>query len=268
MIFCARSFNMSRRYNNLNISIFKNFAYNLLMNRGNVLFLILLAVALFAALSYAVTQAGRSGGKDISDEDARLAASQITQYATLLEQTVTRLRLSNGCRDTQISFAADSDGDGNWYDTDDDYHNPNAPSDFSCHVFHADGGAIYNSEISDGLNDGSDWVFTGRNRVIHVGISSCPGGSGDPTCPELMALLRNLPLQTCISINENLGINNPSGAPDQDSNNVSFDLFEGVYDLAAAAGGVEHQGSLSGCFEGDNNPPSGTYHFYHVLIAR
>ena len=106
------------------------------MKRGNVLFLILLAIALFAVLSYAVTQSSRSSGRDAAAENAITDAAQITQYATLVEQTVTRLRLSNGCRDTQISFAADSDGDGNWYDADDDYHNPNAPSDFSCHVFH------------------------------------------------------------------------------------------------------------------------------------
>ncbi len=64
---------------------------------GNVLFLILIAVVLFAALSYAVTQSTRGGGQNISDEQVRLGASAITQYVSLLRTEVQRLRVSNDC---------------------------------------------------------------------------------------------------------------------------------------------------------------------------
>lgn len=60
---------------------------------GNALFLILIAVALFAALSYAVTQSGRGGGAT-TNEDNALKAAQITQWGALARQAATRMILT------------------------------------------------------------------------------------------------------------------------------------------------------------------------------
>ncbi len=67
--------------------------------RGNVLFLILLAVVLLAALAYAVTNSLRGGGKDASSESAQSIAAQMMQYATLIENTITRAMLINNVPD-------------------------------------------------------------------------------------------------------------------------------------------------------------------------
>ena len=75
--------------------------------RGNVLFLILIAVALFAALSYAISQSNRAGTGDVSREKADLIANQILQHAFAIQQTVDRLRLSGGVPLENIDFYRD-----------------------------------------------------------------------------------------------------------------------------------------------------------------
>ena len=63
--------------------------------RGNVLFMILIAVALFAALSYAVTKTTRGGGS-IEREDKTLKASRLTLMGAVVQATVTRMILTGG----------------------------------------------------------------------------------------------------------------------------------------------------------------------------
>lgn len=60
---------------------------------GNVLFLILIAVALFAALSYAVTQSSRSGGGDASKETVQMNISRMTNFIVALRGGITRITL-------------------------------------------------------------------------------------------------------------------------------------------------------------------------------
>ncbi len=103
---------------------------------GNALFLILIAVALFAALSYAVTQSGRGGG-NTDKEKQELAISELAQYFALVEHEVQRLRIINGCTLEQISIETTD-----WPRSDQQTlaaSNTSAPADGRCHIFKPDG---------------------------------------------------------------------------------------------------------------------------------
>lgn len=73
--------------------------------RGNILFLILLAVVLFAALAYAVTSSMRGGGKDASDEKMDLLAGQIIQNATMIENAIHRAMLIDNIPEYGFDFS-------------------------------------------------------------------------------------------------------------------------------------------------------------------
>lgn len=75
--------------------------------QGNVLFLILIAVVLFAALSYAVTQSSRGGGNSDKERDA-LIASQLVQAVANMRVAVQRMSLTKGISPADIVFC-DSD---------------------------------------------------------------------------------------------------------------------------------------------------------------
>jgi len=80
--------------------------------KGNALFLILIAVALFAALSYAVTQSGRSGG-GVDKEQAIISASNFVQQMNYIRTEIQRLYLMDEV--DQIVFDASAYNASNTY---------------------------------------------------------------------------------------------------------------------------------------------------------
>jgi len=64
--------------------------------RGNVLFIILIAIGLFAALSVAISNSGNSG-MSAEPEKIVLGASQIKQYFASVRKEVMRMKVTNGC---------------------------------------------------------------------------------------------------------------------------------------------------------------------------
>ena len=94
--------------------------------KGNALFLILVAVVLFAALSYAITQSDRGGG-DASAEANLVKSTTPIQYASSIATAISRLQL-RGVSVDDINFVPP--------------YKPafNDPQYIPGNVFHPDGG--------------------------------------------------------------------------------------------------------------------------------
>lgn len=108
-------------------------------SHGNVLFLILLAVLLFAALAYAVTSSMRGGGSDITRENAEQGVSAILNWFTNIDTAVQRMMLTGGWKDYEIDFNTPLNLRGDGVDTPDDNTNCNVPA---CEVFAPEGGGV------------------------------------------------------------------------------------------------------------------------------
>ena len=127
---------------------------------GNVLFLILIAVVLFAALSYAVTQSTRTSSDGTGQEDAALTTSQIFQYATNIEQAVRRVQILNGCGNREISFENTIDLN---------YENTNSPDNNKCHIFDPAGGGLNFAKGPEGTGDANGYPLFIPARIAGIG---------------------------------------------------------------------------------------------------
>lgn len=134
---------------------------------GNILFLILIAVALFAALSYAIAWSGRGSSKGISEEQAQTVASALLNQAVAVQTAYQRVRVA--CEVEEIDFAPLVGA------------NPNAPTDGSCRVFDQRWGLgrEHLTAPPEVLVDGAPsprWSVSPYLRIIGV-------GSDDGTAP-------------------------------------------------------------------------------------
>lgn len=227
---------------------------------GNVLFYILIAIILFAALSFTMSQMNRGGGGESNKELRQLQASEILQYTRALQTAVHNMKIE-GIEDGQISFETPSVAGYNYASCGD-----------ACKLFLAGGGMAYMTPVIDDWLDGDQiaspnygqWVFSGDNNVINVGTAA----------PDLLAILPWIRMDLCMEINNLMSITNPAAQPPKDSGDVDLvTKFQGTYTASQSIGGGDPQieGQRVGCFQGDNNlstPAAGTYHFFQVLIAR
>lgn len=206
---------------------------------GNALFLILIAVILFAALSYAITQSNRSGG-DASHESNLVAAATVTQYADSIHSGGIRMMLQ-GWGAADIYFSPPGDPDYEAYKKE--------------QVFHPEGGGVPYQNVdpntveldANNVPVGS-WVYSGDRLIPGIGSSSY----------NITILLTHVRKGVCEAINQQ--IKGSKAIPD-----VGLTL------AAAVAGSITFTGpDIDGnpflCVATTDNPV--VYIYYHVVAEQ
>ncbi|MCB1532036.1 MAG: hypothetical protein KDJ35_04110 [Alphaproteobacteria bacterium] len=227
--------------------------------RGSVLIIIFVAVALFAALSFTVADIMRSGDPNMmAEEQAKLFADELLNDAQNFRLAVQDMKISNGCADTDISFANNIIAG---YE-----HTPEAPD--TCKVFNAAGGGMNFIKPSADMFDPNfasvapsfyeRWVFVGNTLVTDIGT----------TAPELMATVSFLRLGICEAINDRAGVPNPPPVV----NLGGFPLvFTGTYTSTTTLGTGAHSALANkpfSCLQLGNTLSAGSYVFNYALISR
>ncbi len=220
--------------------------------RGSGIFIILIAIVLFAALTYAVSRSS-SGGKNLDHEKTIMAATEILDTGNRLAETVSVLRL-HGTGDAEFSFEYNST-----------YVNAGC-LDETCKIFSFDGGGLDWETPTAGVNGGEDWAYTGDIAVENLGTSAA----------DLVAILPGLSEAVCHRINVMLGIEAEVDTPPA---MIAFSAsqFTGTYNAVPVDMNLAILSSQkSGCFSTPSltgtvvaSPPlTNTHVFYQVLRAR
>ena len=222
---------------------------------GNILIYIIGAIFLLGLLVI-LAKGSTTPGAGVSQEILILRVAEVQQYGRELEQAVAYV-MANGHSEIDIRFA-----------------HPDAVSAYgditilpTRQIFsRAGGGATYRPAPNDVQVVPTDWLFSAENRVINVGSTS-----GTDQDAELISFLPNVDEEFCIAINEKNRIPNPADAPPQNSGSVEITVpFTGTYQLTETIqdGLGNLTGQTEGCFEGGGTPPTNTFHYYRVLLAR
>ena len=225
--------------------------------QGNVLFLILIAVAMFAALSYAVTSSNRSSS-NASNEASLISSSAVTHYPAQVRTMINKM-IFKGLDLIELEF--------------------NKPEDLAtcsnpkvC-VFHPQGGgAIFGSVPPDALEAGAPtngWTFSSIWEVVEVGSSVTTSFAGN----DIMMFITGVKEGVCNKVHQKMGITSiPNiGFPDSTmtfiANNFNMDTgwaqIPGEIIIGTGATAV-----LSGHSEGCFQTTDGTNVFYSVLFER
>lgn len=231
---------------------------------GNVLFLILIAVALFAALSYAVTSSTNSGGGNADEESSLVNSAAIAQYPASIKTAIVRMTAMKGVSNTGVGTS----DTGLLFNKPDDFGSITPGQEYRA-VFHPAGGNAAYYDATQGITAGASgaWIFTRAFEIANVGSST----AGDLAGNEIIAFLPNVTKGICDKINEQSSIAGTDIVHDAGVTITDNLLVEGATEAdAGIIGGTattapDIAGKYNGCFR---NGAAGPYVYYHVLLAQ
>ncbi|MGM0422000.1 MAG: hypothetical protein ACQEQL_02765 [Pseudomonadota bacterium] len=220
--------------------------------RGNALVIVLLALALFAALSFTITSSSRdSSTKLITDKEMNMAVQDLLRHAVNIENAIDNMRMLNNVSPAEISFES--------ADAPYDYSNGNCGSDI-CKIFSVSGGGIPwqdpPAEVIAGITPpaGKDsYQFFGSDPIYGHGSDGTSAGDSD------LYILTFVNAEACKAINKSVGL--PHG---ESAVLTAGPRFQGSYSYS---GTVLDNANLNGhkAFCADSG--SG-YQFIYVLLPR
>ena len=233
--------------------------------KGNVLFIILIAIMLFAALTYAISNSSRST-TSMDRERGSISATDYMAFGSSMEKTVARM-LSNDISENGLSFEntvwKQYDG-ANVMAT-----NANCTTS-KCKVFDPAGGGLEpktfaaNSVSSPATSD----IQSGHGGVYSLKVTGVGTSNHD-----LVLLIAILDPNTCMEINKSMGITNPSNAPPADSWSGAV-RYTGTIsgpnnatdEIGDVATGIVRK--TSGCINRSGGLGTNDNYFFQVLVAR
>lgn len=234
--------------------------------KGSIVVWLLVGVLLLAALSVVMMQGSRTSAVSLSQEESKVHANQLMSFGQEMKATIQRLKM-RGCADTQLGF-----DNGVWTTNAGTAlmvpnHNPNATD--RCKLFNIAGGGLTPATFkNNGVTPTPGNTKSGHSTIISMSIA----GVGTPA-NDLVMITFYVDKQSCLAINNSMGITNPGGDAAEDDLTGMLGWFDGTYGGTAVIGdnAPEFHGHSAGCFHylnGGGGLESYDYHFYQVLLAR
>jgi len=147
---------------------------------GNIMFMLLIAIVLFAALSVAITK-GNQGSGSMSGEKTNLAADQVASFAVDVKRAVENMTRA-GNSEADISFAhAGLTG----------YGTPGTNP--KTEIFGFEGGGVALMDVPENVTEATQWEFTGGTAAP---------GVGDDAAADLIMVLPNVNEAFCRAFNK------------------------------------------------------------------